>query len=194
MHSPLQTEFPIQDVQALRAGDPEAIERFTEIFVPRLYHIAYRMCHDPEKARDVAQETLSIALEKMDQFRGDARLITWLYAIMFHECMRYTRQERRYYPLIERVIAKRQLISQERVMPEDVAIAEEQKRIFWDAVHQLPQPLRSVYLLREVEGLSVRETALALGISEANVKVRLHRARRKLREYLQQLDKNPRAD
>jgi RNA polymerase sigma-70 factor (ECF subfamily) len=68
--------------------------------------------------------------------------------------------------------------------PEEQTLQDEERRIFWEAVERLPESLRSVYLLREVEGLSTREVARVLGLSESNVKVRLHRARRRLKSLL----------
>jgi RNA polymerase sigma-70 factor (ECF subfamily) len=174
-------------LEDLRAHEPAAVRRFVELYLPRIYHLAYRMCRQPDLARDAAQEALTIALQKIHQFRGESRLITWLYQILFHECLRSRRESVRWATMVsldERpdlaVLSKFSL----QPGPEEQTLQDEERRIFWEAVERLPESLRSVYLLREVEGLSTREVARVLGLSESNVKVRLHRARRRLKSLL----------
>lgn len=171
----------------LRAQDPAAVRCFVERYLPRIYHLAYRMCRQPDLARDAAQEALTIALQKIHQFRGESRLITWLYQILFHECLRSRRESTRWATMVS-LDERPDLAALSRFSllpgPEEQVLRDETRRLFWEAVERLPPAWRSVYLLREVEGLSTEEVARVLGTSAANVKVRLHRARRRLRELL----------
>lgn len=180
----------------LQAGDPEMLTRFVEMYAPRIYRLAYRMCQHPELARDTAQEALTLAIEKIHQFRGDSKLITWLYRILFNECLRSKKRERRFMPLVVDYFRNPEGSSaagmtgstvHERAAEEKI-IDEEQRKFFWIAMAKLPPDQRKVILLRDIEGLSTRETAEILGLSETNVKVRLHRARKKLKEIMESLE------
>jgi len=179
----------VEDValEDLQAHEPTAVRRFIERYLPRVYHLAYRMCRQPDLARDAAQETLTIALQKIHQFRGESRLITWIYQILFHECLRSRRESSRWATMVsldERpdlaALSKFSLLPG----PEERVLQDEERRLFWAAVERLPESLRSVYILRDIEGLSTQEVARVLGLSVSNVKVRLHRARQRLKGLL----------
>ncbi len=178
---------PEEALDDLRAHEPTAVRRFIEAYLPRVYHLAYRMCRQPDLARDAAQEALTIALQKVPQFRGESRLITWIYQILFHECLRSRRESTRW-TTMESLDERPDLAALAGFRlppgPEEQALRDEQRRLFWETVERLPESLRSVYLLRDIEGLSTREVARVLGLSESNVKVRLHRARRRLKDLL----------
>ncbi|GBC84571.1 ECF RNA polymerase sigma factor SigR [bacterium HR11] len=178
---------PEEALEDLQAHEPAAVQRFIELYLPRVYHLAYRMCRQPDLARDAAQEALTIALQKIHQFRGESRLITWLYQILFHECLRSRRESTRWATMVS-LDERPDLAALSKFPlspgPEEQALQDEERRLFWTAVERLPESLRSVYLLREIEGLSTQEVARVLGLSESNVKVRLHRARRRLKNLL----------
>ncbi len=192
----LENNQPELNLKRLQAGDPEMLTLFVETYAPRIYSLAYRMCQNPEMARDTAQEALTLAIEKIHQFRGDSKLITWLYRILFNECLRSKRRERRFMPLVvdyfqapiwEKGPVSTEMPVQERAA-EDRVIDEEQRKVFWLAMMKLPPDQRKVILLRDIEGLSTRETAEVLGITETNVKVRLHRARQRLKTIMESIE------
>ncbi|MCS7311291.1 MAG: sigma-70 family RNA polymerase sigma factor [Acidobacteria bacterium] len=184
VESPPLSEEILED---LRAHKPAAVQRFVELYLPRIYHLAYRMCRQLDLARDAAQEALTIALQKVHQFRGESRLITWLYQILFRECLRSRRESTRWATMVS-LDERPDLAALSKFTlspgPEEQSLRDEERRLFWEAVERLPESLRSVYLLREVEGLSTQEVARVLGLSESNVKVRLHRARQRLKNFL----------
>lgn len=178
-------------IERLRAGDKQACAQCVEIHSDGLYRLALRMMRDPQEAEDVLQETLLNAFKGIAHFDGRSSLKTWLYRIAYNTALMKLRG------------AKPQ-----RVSVEDTLEAEEQGEILPEALHDwcclperdfetndareqlesairsLPETLRVVFVMRELEGLSTIETANALGVSEQVVKVRLHRARLALRDRL----------
>ncbi len=182
-------------LERAKQGDYEAFLQLIEPHEQRLYKLALRITGSREDAEDVLQDTLLSALEHLHDFRGDAAFGTWLYRIAMHNAFRILRQRRGSETVsLEELVAERKE-EDENAIPHPEFIAEwrdpaeiveqkELRRILDEAIEQLPPSYRSVFLLRDVEGLSTKEVADILGISEGNVKVRLLRARLKLREIL----------
>jgi RNA polymerase sigma-70 factor (ECF subfamily) len=146
-----------------------------------------------EDAEDVTQQTFISALRHLDGFRGEARFLTWLMKIATYAALRVIRK-RRGLPLEsldaatdpdeDGAVPHPEYIADWRSVPDLLAGREETKQLIDRALASLDEKYRMVFLLRDVEGLSVRETAEALRVSEANIKVRLLRARLQLREQL----------
>lgn len=182
-------------LERAKQGDYNAFMQLIEPHEKRLYNLALRITGSREDAEDVLQDTLLSALEHLHDFRGDAAFGTWLYRIAMHNAFRILRKRRGNESVsLEELIAEK-VDEGEDVIPHPEFIAEwrdpaevaeenELKRILEEAIQQLPESYRAVFLLRDVEGLSTKEVADILGISEGNVKVRLLRARLKLREIL----------
>lgn len=184
------------NLKRLQAGDPEMMKLFLDEYAPRLYNIAYRMCRNTELAQDTAQEALTLAIEKIHQFRGESKLITWLYKILFYECLRSKKKEQKYLPLIVDYFNSRTRVDPYRIpastmfyhgsAAEEQVLTDESRRLFWEALERLSPEQRKVILLRDIEGLSTEETAEVLKLTETNVKVRLHRARKRLKKLVQE--------
>lgn len=161
----------------------------------RLYNLALRITGSREDAEDVLQDTLLNALEYLNEFRGEAAFGTWLYRIAMHNAFRVLKKRRGGEVVsLEELTAERteeddeplphpEFIAEWRD-PAEIAEQNELRRILDEAIQQLPENYRAVFLLRDVEGLSTKEVAEILGISEGNVKTRLLRARLRLREIL----------
>jgi RNA polymerase sigma-70 factor (ECF subfamily) len=142
----------------------------------------------------VTQQTFLSALENLDGFRGDASFATWLLRIATHAALKVIRKQKGLDTVsLEEAteetedydsIPHPEYIADWRQSPEQLVEKNEIQRLLDDALANLDEKHRLVFLLRDVEGLSVRETAEALGLSEANTKVRLLRARLQLREQL----------
>ena len=142
------------------------------------------------------QDALLNAFRALQQFRGDANFATWLYTIARRLCIRARRDLDRFYSLDDPLNSEegqailRQLIDQHAQDPETIVIENDLRERVQQAVAELPDSLRPVLVLRDIEDLSTEETARRLGITQAAVKARLHRARKLLRQkletYLQQ--------
>lgn len=182
-------------LERAKKGDYNAFMQLIEPHEKRLYNLALRITGSREDAEDVLQDTLLNALEHLHDFRGDAAFGTWLYRIAMHNAFRILRRRRGSEIVsFEELVAERTEEDEETIPhpefvaewrdPAEVAEQNELRRILDEAIQQLPESYRAVFLLRDVEGLSTKEVADILGISEGNVKVRLLRARLKLREIL----------
>lgn len=145
---------------------------------------------DPQEAEEVLQETFISAFRALPRFEGRSRLGTWLYRIAYNAAL--MRLRKRPVPtesLDEPVTSEngdqmpRQLVDWGST-PDDLLLKRELRTVLHAALDTLPATLRSVFVLRDIEGLSTAETAEVLSLTETNVKVRLHRARVALRERL----------
>lgn len=155
-----------------------------------VYNLALRLVINPQEAEEVFQETFISAFRSLDRFEGRSQLGTWLYRIAFNAAlMRLRKRELPTTSIDEPVLTDegemipRQLVDW-RPLPDEAVLTGELRGLLGDAVATLPETLRSVFVLRDIEGLSTAETAAALDLTEVNVKVRLHRARLALRERL----------
>jgi len=187
-----------------QTGDFSAFEQLVGHFQDRLYRLARRITGFDQDAEDVVQQTFVSLIESIETFRGDASLWTWLVRVATNHALKILRKKRGL-PIVSGSIASKsgpdgtsgandsdeghglphpEFIAEWRAGPQELAQnAEIQKLIDAEAAN-LDHIYRVVFLLRDAEGLSVKETAQALGISESLVKVRLLRARLQLRERL----------
>ena len=170
-------------VAAARNGDHPAFEELVRVTYADTYTLAYRLTGDEEDARDVVQESYLRAFRGLKRFRGDAQFTTWLYRITAN-CAS-TQLGRRSRHRHEELDDDAPLADERpEIDPELRASAESDRERVSAALLALPPRLRAVVVLRDVYDLPHEAIAEELGISEAAAKVRLHRARRKLRERL----------
>ena len=183
----------LQLVDSARAGDPGAFRTIMQRHNQRLFRIARGVVGDDAEAEDVVQEAYVRAFAALDGFRGDSSLFTWLTRIVLNEARGRLRRRRHMVGLeaVEaaqgeegRVILFPSAFGMED--PEREAARMQARRLLERAVDDLPEPFRIVFVMREMEEASVEETAAALGLRQETVKTRLHRARRLLRESLDQ--------
>ena len=181
-------------VARARAGELDAFEALTNRYERRVYSLALRMLRQEQDAEDVTQQTFLSALENLNGFRGDASFATWLLRIATHAALKVIRKRKGLDTISLEAATEEtdgydtvphpEYITDWRQSPEELVRRNETQRLLDDALAKLDEKHRLVFLLRDVEGLSVKETAGALGLSEANTKVRLLRARLQLREQL----------
>jgi RNA polymerase sigma-70 factor, ECF subfamily len=158
----------------------------------QLYRVARGVLGNDTDAEDVVQETYVRAFTHLDGFRGGARLSTWLTRIALNEALGRVRDRRpttdlRHLDAIDEQGEARVIFlpsARQDSNPEASAARAEARRLLERAVDQLPGPFRAVFVMRDVEELSVEETASQLGLRPETVKTRLHRARRQLRQSL----------
>jgi RNA polymerase sigma-70 factor (ECF subfamily) len=170
-------------VAAAKAGDRAAFEELVRATYADSYTLAYRLTGDTEDARDVVQEAYLRAYRSLRRFRGDAQFSTWLYRIVANcsSTVLAKRARTRHDDLPDDA-----LLADERAEADPQAMAEAtslRDRV-GVALERLPPPLRAVVVLRDVYDMPHEAIAAELGITEAAAKVRLHRARRKLREQV----------
>ena len=181
-------------VTRAKAGELAAFEALANRHEQRVYSLTLRMLRQEQDAEDVTQQTFLSALENLGGFRGDASFATWLLRIASHAALKVIRKRKGLDTIsLEEAteasdnyesIPHPEYIADWRQSPEELVRRHEVQRLLDDALAALDEKHRLVFLLRDVEGLSVKETAEALGLSEANTKVRLLRARLQLREVL----------
>jgi RNA polymerase sigma-70 factor (ECF subfamily) len=174
----------------LKAGDQSAYAKLVEDNASAIYRLALRMMGNEADAEDVLQETFLSAFKSIDRFEGRSSLSTWLYRIASNAAlMRLRRNEPEQVSVDEPVerddgeMMPRQFFDF-CCLPEEDLLREEAREQMKQAIDDLPPTLRSVFVLRDIEGLSTAETAEALDLSESAVKSRLMRARLKLRDGL----------
>ena len=173
-------------VPRILAGESALFERIMRRHNQRLFRAARAILNDDAEAEDVMQETYARAFAHLGQFRGEAQLGTWLVRIAVHEAFARARRRRRLAPLPPGDDMET-LPMPDRSMPIDPereANNAELRRLLEHAIDELPETYRTVFVLREVEGLSTATTAECLGVSEEVVKTRLSRARLRLRDGL----------
>jgi RNA polymerase sigma factor (sigma-70 family) len=182
--------LPEPELVALaKAGDGLAFRVIMQRCNQRLFRVARAVLRDEAEAEDVLQEAYARAFAAIAEFRGEAAIATWLTRIVLNEAHGRLRARR---PTME-VEAIEAAQESARILafpgraednPEADAARAQVRRLLEGAVDELPEPFRLVFILREVEELSVEETAAHLGLAPATVKTRLHRARRRLRDAL----------
>lgn len=173
----------------LRQGEELACTCFMKWYAPSMTRLALRMVGDPDEAEGIVQESFITACAKMDSFRGESALRTWLHRIVVNTALMRLRKRRPERLQIDPSDEGTQLplmLVNNAEEPLEAVLDRELGDELSQAIMQLPETLRTALVLRDLEELSTREAAEALGITESALKVRLHRARAALREKLSQ--------
>ncbi|MCX8157995.1 MAG: sigma-70 family RNA polymerase sigma factor [Verrucomicrobiae bacterium] len=182
-------------LEQARQGSLEALETLVSRYEQPVYNLAMRLLRHEQDAEDVTQQTFLNLVENLDSFRGESSFRTWLYRVATFAAFKILRKRKGLdtisldasvdpTPEQEGPPPHPEFIADWRDTPEHLAQRQEVRQLIEQALAELDEKHRVVFLLRDVEGLSVEETATALGITPANVKVRLLRARLQLRERL----------
>jgi len=177
-------------LEALIAGDRAEFARLVDEYSSPIYRLGLRMLGNPQDAEDVLQNTFINVLTHIQNFEGRSSLSTWLYRIASNEALMLIRKKKPEVNLEDAEggdededLKPTQFVDWSG-LPEDELLSGEGKSFLDVAIKELPESLRIVFLLRDVEGLSIKETADVLNLTETNVKTRLLRARMQLREGL----------
>ena len=171
-------------VERARQHDGAAFWLIIKRYNRRLYRVVRAVVDDDSEAEDILQEAYIRAFTHLSDFRGEARFSTWLTRIALNEALARRRQRR---PMVdvEAIEAPDGLFGARKADPEEETALADIRRLLERAVDGLPEAFRIVFIMRDVEELSIDETALLLGLQPQTVKTRLHRARRLLRAALQ---------
>ncbi len=182
-------------VERARAGDRPAFARLVDEYQDKIYGYVYRMLGDAEEAEDVAQETFLRAFQSLPSFRGAASFHTWLYRIASNLSIDVARRNRRQNdgaisldePLASEEGDYGREIAYEGIGPEQLTARRETQELVRGAIEDLPEKLRAVVVLYELQGESYEDIAEILGCPLGTVKSRLFNARAQLKDKLKQL-------
>lgn len=178
-------------IDSLRQKDALEVSRMVDAYSGPLYRLAMKMLGNTQDAEDVLQNTFLKAIQNLETFEGRSTISTWLYRIAVNEALMLMRKQKPEISLADAVPDDNRDNEDSPVeftdwccLPEGEFMTAESRKALDDAIQRLPETLRVVFLLRDIEGLSIHETSEALELSETAVKTRLLRARLRLRELL----------
>jgi RNA polymerase sigma-70 factor (ECF subfamily) len=179
-------------IQAINSGQFDRFPDLVKRYEQKLYNFSLRMCRDAADAEDTVQETFLNVFKYLKDFRYETKFKNWLYRVAASTCIKKRRKSKfapkrelsldEFYPQGEAEIP--QQVPDWAQMPLDKLLSNELLDKINEAIFTLPEKYRLVIVLRDIEGFSTAETAQILNLSDANVKVRLHRARLYLRDRL----------
>jgi RNA polymerase sigma-70 factor (ECF subfamily) len=176
-------------VARAKNGDQKAFSELVKAYSERIYNLGLRILRKKEDAEDILQETFLTVIQKIDTFDGRSSFFTWLYRIATNEALMKLRKKKlRYVDLPENPDIKENIESKAFIdWSQDTSLNvqnKEVKKILDDAINELSEIYKTVFILRDIEQLSIKETSEILNITEENVKIRLRRARQYLRDKL----------
>ncbi len=184
-------------IKRLQAGDDTAVHELAERYGSRIFQLAMRYMKNREDAEEVVQDVLMKVHRKVDAFRGDAALSSWIYRITFNTAMsrlRTSRQVRAADAERDRALAATTASGEERdparqpadwsSMPDEELLRLQLREAVAVAIAELPEIYRAPLVLRDIEGLSTEEASSRLHLKGETLKSRLHRGRLMLRERL----------
>jgi RNA polymerase sigma-70 factor (ECF subfamily) len=184
-----------KDFELIRAINSGQFDRFPDLvkrYEQKLYNFSLRMCRDAADAEDTVQETFLNVFRYLKDFRYETKFKNWLYRVAASTCIK-KRRKSKFAP--QRELSLDEFLPRDEtgvpdqvprwaLMPLDKLLSDELLDKINAAIFTLPEKYRLVIVLRDIEGFSTAETAQILNLSDANVKVRLHRARLFLRDKL----------
>ncbi len=179
----------LEIIQRINEGDIKLFEILIRRYDPFLYKIGRTYRYNHENTEDLMQDTYINAYTNLKKFENRSSFKTWLTRIMLNQCY----QKRHKLSFKNEIIGgdvqneKSSILFHHSTNNEKIAMNKELGRVLENAIHKIPEEYRIVFSLRELNGLSVAETAEALDISESNVKVRLNRAKKMLRSEIMEM-------
>jgi RNA polymerase sigma-70 factor (ECF subfamily) len=178
-------------VERLKARDPMAVADLSDSYGAKVYQLAFRYLRNREDAEEVAQDVLLKVYQKIEAFRGDAALSSWIYRITFNAAMSRLRELKQHLPnAVEKATDEEtgQTLRREVVdwspLADEETLRAEMRQALVRALKGMPVLYRAPVILRDVQGLSTEEASAVLHVKEQTLKSRLHRGRLMLREHL----------
>lgn len=177
-------------LDALKAHEAWACEKLITEYSDMVYNISFRILHNEQEAEDAMQETFLTIYRNIDKFRGDAKFSTWLYRVATNKALTLLRSNRRKLgqnvPLVTEEGDELPIVDDVTPVPDELILHQENSAVLQAGLQAMSPKLRTAITLYEIEGLSMKETAAALEISETAAKQRVHRGRKFLQTYLSQ--------
>ena len=180
-------------VARARTKDFAAFEELVDRYEDKIFRLAFRFVRNETEAKEIVQDTFLLVWRKLDTFKGDSQLGSWLYRVATNTALMRLRAQRRHPEISTEELPVDYLDNYGQVpaagenwakRPDDELQSDELRQRSQKAVDELQEIYRTVFIIRDVEGLSTEETAEVLEISIPTVKTRLHRARLALRETI----------
>jgi RNA polymerase sigma-70 factor (ECF subfamily) len=181
-------------IQQLQAGDPTAVDTLASVYGAKVYQLAFRYMKNREDAEEVAQDVLMKVIKKVEAFRGDSALSSWIYRITFNTAMSRLRNRKFTRPVevSESEMGFEQEDGVRRLrepadwsgLADEAVLRGELRDRFAFAMRDLPEIYRTPIVLRDIQGLSTEEASQVLKVKSQTLKSRLHRGRLILRERL----------
>jgi RNA polymerase sigma-70 factor, ECF subfamily len=177
-------------LEALKAGDQHSFAQLVDVTSGKIYRLVFQILGNAQDAEDVLQETYIKAFRSLPDFEGRSSLKTWLYRIAVNEALMLVRKHNPKMISVDETTPDEESDGENMeivdwcCLPESELLSGEGRHFLDRAVQSLPELLRVVFVMRDIEGLSIQETAETLGITESTVKTRLLRARLRLRQEL----------
>ena len=160
-------------------GDTNAFAYLVDNYKNMIYSLAYKMTKNREEAEEVSQDTFIKAYKNLDKFKGDSKFSTWLYRIAYHACLDSIKKNKKHHNSFEiNDITFNQIKSVENIL--EGIERKERAKIMNVCLDKLPDEERSIIWMFYYDELSLKEIIEVTGLSEANIKVKLHRARKRL--------------
>jgi RNA polymerase sigma-70 factor (ECF subfamily) len=178
-------------VDRLKAHDPSAVADLSDSYGAKIYQLAFRYLKNREDAEEIAQDVLLKVSQKIDAFRGDSALSSWIYRITFNAAMSRLREFKQQLPYVNEPSRDqegaqpvvRDVVDWSPLADEDVFRGEMRQALI-HALREMPLLYRAPVILRDVQGLSTEEASAILRVKEQTLKSRLHRGRLLLRDQL----------
>jgi RNA polymerase sigma-70 factor (ECF subfamily) len=192
----MQTVQERQLIARLQAGDDTAVQELADRYRSRIFQLAMRYMKNREDAEEVTQDVLLKVYRKVNAFRGDAQLSSWIYRITFNTAMsrlRSTRLARAAEQERDRALAAREDDDRPKParqpadwsrMPDESVLRAQLREAVAEAIEELPEIYRAPVVLRDIQGLTTEEASSRLKLKDQTLKSRLHRGRVMLREKL----------
>ncbi len=171
-------------IERVLQGEEEAYSQIVDKYKHKIYAFLLRMINEPQDAQELAQEVFIKAFFHLNQYSPSCNFSAWLYRIAYNHCLDELRRrkKRRWISLLQAPLTVQQT-------PETIYLAKEQVNELSKVISTLPEDYRTVIFLRYTEQLTFQEISEVLEISVNTVRVRLHRAQKKLRERLKSIEK-----
>ena len=186
MNNELKSLKDAELIGRIKDGDGDAMEEVVRRYSNKVYNLAYHITHDTSAAEEIMQDVFLTVIAKIRTLENNAYFATWLYRVATNAAYGFLRKEKKYTeqtPMED--------IDQEQItgfdwseLPDDVLLSDESKDMLRQAIDALPESMRTIVIMKDVEGMKNEEISEALGLSLPAVKSRLHRGRLMLRDAL----------
>ena len=176
-------------VKDLKNGDSKAMEEIVRRYSNKVYNLAYHLTRDNSAAEEIMQDVFLTVIAKINTLTNDAFFSTWLYRVTTNASYGFLRKEKKF---TEQTVSEEEVDQEPAIdyvydwstLPDDILLSEESRKILQHSIDSLPEAMRTVVIMKDVEGFSNEEIAQTMGLSVPAVKSRLHRGRLILRNEL----------
>jgi RNA polymerase sigma-70 factor, ECF subfamily len=176
----------VELVRRIKGGDSTAVEDFVRQYSSRVYSLAYQLTRSSSAAEEIMQEVFITVISKIATLENENYFSTWLYRVTTNAAYGYLRKEKKHRDLVpvDDIETGSPGLHDFSDLPDDILLSDESRDILRQAIDRLPETLRTIVIMKDVEGLTNEEIAEAMKLSLPAVKSRLHRGRLMLRDKL----------